>query len=119
MARARVARVMDIVLTSLVPLLCLSSLRASLRVSRRSVVVLAEVGEVADELLSPRSLCIISPPPVVGVRLLLLYHEWETITENHFSRLPCFSHLAYSVHWVCSLFRLGLWFQMRMLLSRV
>ncbi len=33
---------------------------------------------------SPRKLCVTSPPPQVGARLLWFYHEWASVTENRF-----------------------------------
>ena len=33
---------------------------------------------------STRELCITSPPPQVGVRLLQFHHEWASVLENQF-----------------------------------
>ena len=43
------------------------------------------VGMGADAVCcSPRKLCITSPPPQVGARLLRFYCEWALVTENRF-----------------------------------
>ncbi len=33
---------------------------------------------------SPRKLCVTSPPPQVGARLLQFYREWVSVSENRF-----------------------------------
>ena len=32
----------------------------------------------------PRTLCVTSPPPQVGARLLRFYHDWASVLENWF-----------------------------------
>ena len=59
---------------------------------------------------SPRDICVSSPPPQVGPRLLQCYHEWALVMENQFVlevacvRAFLVSHSASAVKFVRSLF---------------
>ena len=71
----------------------------SARHERGVVLVVVVMG--GGEVLSPRTLSVTFPPPLVGVRIFLFHQEWASIMEKRF--MPINLEHQYFLHFELSL----------------